>query len=141
MRQTSFRPLRHFDPSATPTHAPLTPHSSCTMHAFAPFATVAVPAPTLTPGTARTLAAAAVLRLIPSAVACAAYFFIRRRLTGEDTLVRIYRKVENPIAFSSDPKERALSLLHLHAMYAGLAFFPARLSCDWSFACVPMVSR
>ena len=83
---------------------------------------------------------AAARRLLPSAVACAGYWLARRRLTGADTLVRIYRKVENPIAFSSNPLERLLSLLHLHALYARLAFWPARLSCDWSFSCVPMVS-
>ena len=37
--------------------------------------------------------------------------------------------------------EQCLSLAHLHALYAGLLIFPARLSCDWSFACVPMVGQ
>ncbi|GLC66378.1 hypothetical protein PLESTF_000418100 [Pleodorina starrii] len=58
-----------------------------------------------------------------------------------DQLVRIYRKVENPIAFSSSRLERLLSTGHLHARYAGLLLWPQHLSADWSFDCVPMLSR
>ena len=50
----------------------------------------------------------------------------------------LLRQVENPIAFAGG-LTRALSLLHLHAQYAGLMLFPARMSADWSFRCVPLV--
>jgi tetratricopeptide (TPR) repeat protein len=55
-----------------------------------------------------------------------------------DHLVRIYRRVENPIAFEREADTRLFSALHLHALYAGLLVFPLRLSADWSFECVPM---
>ncbi|GIL81905.1 hypothetical protein Vretifemale_10876, partial [Volvox reticuliferus] len=64
-----------------------------------------------------------------------------RSWVAVDQLVRIYRKVENPIAFSQSPLERLLSTGHLHARYAGLLLWPLHLSADWSFECVPMISR
>ncbi|KAG2448974.1 hypothetical protein HYH02_005728 [Chlamydomonas schloesseri] len=64
-----------------------------------------------------------------------------RSAVAVDQLVRIYRKVENPIPFSTSPAERLLTTAHLHARYAGLLLWPQHLSADWSFACVPLVSR
>ncbi len=43
-------------------------------------------------------------------------------------LVRIYRKVENPIAFSRSPLERKLTTGYLHARYAWLLLAPLQLS-------------
>lgn len=56
-------------------------------------------------------------------------------------LPHVLWQVENPIAFAPDVTTRALSTLHLHALYARLLLWPARLSADWSFACVPLVTR
>jgi hypothetical protein len=49
-------------------------------------------------------------------------------------------QVENPVAFA-EGATRALSLAHLHAQYAGLLLYPARMSADWSYRCVPLVQR
>lgn len=64
------------------------------------------------------------------------YLALRRRVIGGDTLVKIYRKVENPLAFYPTRAQRLLSTAHQHALYAGLLVAPLRLSADWSFACV-----
>lgn len=48
-------------------------------------------------------------------------------------------QVENPIPFAASSLTRGLSTGHLHARYAGLLLFPAQLSADWSFACIPLV--
>ncbi|GIL43834.1 hypothetical protein Vafri_1432, partial [Volvox africanus] len=77
-----------------------------------------------------------------AALAAVGLCYVRlRSWVAVDQLVRIYRKVENPIAFSTSPLERLLSTGHLHARYAGLLLLPLHLSADWSFDCVPMVSR
>ena len=55
------------------------------------------------------------------------------------SLARIYRKVENPIAFAPEGLPRLLSTFHLHARYALLFIWPQHLSADWSFACIPLV--
>ena len=34
-----------------------------------------------------------------------------------------------------------LSTGHLHARYFGLLLAPLQLSCDWSYACVPLVEQ
>jgi hypothetical protein len=86
-------------------------------------------------------------RALACALALALYVGLRVLLGGDgDHLVRIFRRVENPLAFldsaatpsSTPPPSRLFSLLHLHALYAGLLAFPVRLSADWSFECVPM---
>ncbi|GLI69945.1 hypothetical protein VaNZ11_014684, partial [Volvox africanus] len=77
-----------------------------------------------------------------AAVAAVGLCYVRlRSWVAVDQLVRIHRKVENPIAFSTSPLERLLSTGHLHARYAGLLLLPIHLSADWSFDCVPMISR
>jgi protein O-mannosyl-transferase len=48
--------------------------------------------------------------------------------------------VENPIPFASSRLTRGLSIGHLHASYFGLLLVPWRLSADWSFNCVPLVT-
>jgi protein O-mannosyl-transferase len=48
--------------------------------------------------------------------------------------------VENPIPFVSSRLTRGLSIGHLHASYCGLLLVPWRLSADWSFNCVPLVT-
>ncbi|KAL0037384.1 hypothetical protein WJX79_005166 [Trebouxia sp. C0005] len=67
--------------------------------------------------------------------AVAAYAQLRSWLAG-DHLVRIYRKVENPIPFA-DPLTARLTTGFLHAKYFHFLLFPLHLSADWSFACVP----
>jgi hypothetical protein len=73
------------------------------------------------------VASAAWWRLFPSVAAAFAYLRARDALCGASSLVKIYRKVENPIAFASDATERRLSLFHLHARYAWLLAWPRRL--------------
>lgn len=48
--------------------------------------------------------------------------------------------MENPIAFADSRLTRALSTGYLHARYFGLLLAPWRLSADWSFNCVPLVT-
>ena len=79
-------------------------------------------------------------RLAPPTFAVGVYLAARRAATGASTLVRIYREVENPLAFSDDAYSRRLSLAHLHATYAWLTAWPARLSCDRSHACVEPIT-
>eukprot|EP00891_Asterochloris_glomerata_P008136 jgi/Astpho2/8136/Aster-03071 len=67
----------------------------------------------------------------------ATYVKLRSWLAG-DQLVRIYRKVENPIPFAP-PLTRVLSTGYLHTRYAALLLCPMHLSADWSFACIPLV--
>lgn len=43
-------------------------------------------------------------------------------------LVRIYRKVENPIPFAASSLTRKLTTGYLHARYAGLLLAPVHLS-------------
>eukprot|EP00873_Tetraselmis_striata_P017239 jgi/Tetstr1/437503/TSEL_026182.t1 len=64
-----------------------------------------------------------------------------RNFVAGDHLVRIYRKVENPIAFASSWETRWLTTGYLHAKYASLLVFPLELSADWSFACIPYVEE
>ncbi|GFR39824.1 hypothetical protein Agub_g317, partial [Astrephomene gubernaculifera] len=79
-------------------------------------------------------------RLVFLAVVGWGYVGLRRRVAVEQ-LVRIYRKVENPIPFSPSRLERALSTAHLHARYARLLLLPYPLSADWSFNCLPLVRK
>jgi hypothetical protein len=69
----------------------------------------------------------------------AAYLELRRRVIGGDTLVHIYRKVENPLPFYATRTQRILSTVQQHALYVGLLVAPLHLSADWSFACVQPV--
>ena len=46
-------------------------------------------------------------------------------------LVRIYRKVENPLPFAPAASTRALTTAYLHARYAGLLLAPVQLSGGW----------
>jgi protein O-mannosyl-transferase len=54
--------------------------------------------------------------------------------------VFLSRQVENPIPFASSRLTRGLSIGHLHASYFGLLLVPWRLSAEWSFNCVPLVT-
>ncbi|DBA82648.1 hypothetical protein WJX77_007258 [Trebouxia sp. C0004] len=78
-----------------------------------------------------------VIRLVAVTAAVAAYAQLRSWLAG-DHLVRIYRKVENPIPFA-DPLTARLTTGFLHAKYFHLLLLPLHLSADWSYACVPYV--
>ncbi|GAX82143.1 hypothetical protein CEUSTIGMA_g9571.t1 [Chlamydomonas eustigma] len=82
-------------------------------------------------------------RWLRMALLCAAGFLYvkTRSCVAGDQLVRIYRKVENPIAFAPSPLSGLLSTLHLHARYAILLLWPQHLSADWSFACIPLVEE
>jgi hypothetical protein len=79
-------------------------------------------------------------RSILLAASTLAYIKTRGFIAG-DQLVRIYRKVENPIAFAPEGLPQWLSTLHLHARYALLLIWPQHLSADWSFACIPLVEE
>lgn len=66
------------------------------------------------------------------------YVKMRSWVAG-DHLVRIYRKVENPIPFAEDLSTRIMTMGYLHAFYASLLVVPFNLSADWSYACIPYV--
>jgi hypothetical protein len=84
-------------------------------------------------------AAAAVSRVCATLALAAAYLAARRAIIGGDTLVHIYRKVENPLAFYPTRLQRLLSTFHQHWCYAALLVAPVHMSADWSYACVPPV--
>lgn len=67
-----------------------------------------------------------------------AYIKMRNWVAG-DHLVRIYRKVENPIPFAEAWETRLMTTGFLHAKYASLLVLPLYLSADWSFACISYV--
>ena len=48
-------------------------------------------------------------------------------------------QVENPIPFADSAMTRGLTTAYLHSRYAALLIFPAQLSADWSFSCIPLV--
>ena len=77
------------------------------------------------------------VRLVVTFVLAACYLSARRAIIGGDTLVHIYRKVENPLAFYPTRMQRLLSTFHQHWCYASLLVAPVSLSADWSFSCIP----
>jgi hypothetical protein len=77
------------------------------------------------------------VRLVATFVLAACYLSARRAIIGGDTLVHIYRKVENPLAFYPTRMQRLLSTFHQHWCYASLLIAPVSMSADWSFSCVP----
>jgi len=79
------------------------------------------------------------IRASATLVLAVCYLVLRRRVIGGDTLVHIYRKVENPLAFYGTRMQRLLSTAQLHSLYVGLLAVPLHLSADWSFACVKPV--
>jgi tetratricopeptide (TPR) repeat protein len=83
--------------------------------------------------------AAACARLACTLLCAAAYVTTRRRVIGGDTLVKIFRRVENPIAFLPTRTARLLTTGHSHVRYAILLAWPRHLSCDWSHACMQPV--
>ncbi len=83
--------------------------------------------------------ACGVARVAATFALAAAYLATRRAIIGGDTLVHIYRKVENPLAFYPTRLQRLLSTFHQHWCYAALLVAPVRLSADWSYSCVPPV--
>eukprot|EP00803_Ostreobium_quekettii_P011106 evm.model.scf_344.3 EVM.evm.TU.scf_344.3 scf_344:28738-43688(+) len=62
-----------------------------------------------------------------------------RSWVAGDHIVRIYRKVENPIPFADSWLTRVLTTGYIQAKYAQLLLWPSPLSADWSFACIPYV--
>ena len=68
------------------------------------------------------------------------YLAARSAIIGGDTLVHIYRKVENPLAFYPTVQERLLATAHQHWLYAYLLAAPVQLSADWSFSCIKPVT-
>ena len=50
-------------------------------------------------------------------------------------------QVENPIPFAPLRATRVMSTAYLHALYCKLLLLPRTLSCDWSYACVPLVEQ
>ncbi|KAL6763874.1 hypothetical protein V8C86DRAFT_3022551 [Haematococcus lacustris] len=79
-------------------------------------------------------------RLALTLVVAGGYVALRGAVAG-DQLVRIYRKVENPLPFIASPLMRGLSTVYLHTLYVGLLVWPSQLSCDWSHPCVPLIER
>jgi len=74
-------------------------------------------------------------------VGLGSYIALRKHVSGGDHLVRIYRKVENPIPFAVDSfLTRWLTTAHVHVRYTWLMLVPYNLSADWSYACVEYVS-
>ena len=92
------------------------------------------PAATLWPHLLRCAA-----RIVATFALAAAYLATRRAIIGGDTLVHIYRKVENPLAFYPTRAQRLLSTFHQHWLYLFLLIAPVQLSADWSFSCVAPV--
>ncbi|MEW5299918.1 MAG: hypothetical protein WDW36_002888 [Sanguina aurantia] len=82
---------------------------------------------------------AKILRILLLAAAGVLYLKMRGWVAG-DHLVRIYRRVENPIPFLPSLTHRVLSTGYLHARYAALLVWPQHMSADWSFQCIPMLS-
>ncbi|CAL5229598.1 g12956 [Coccomyxa viridis] len=78
-------------------------------------------------------------RMVVLGVALVIYVKARSFL-AVDQLVRIYREVENPVAFATG-WTKLLSLWHLHAQYAGLMVAPIHMCADWSYRCVPLVEH
>ncbi|BDA47605.1 probable protein O-mannosyl-transferase TMTC4 [Coccomyxa sp. Obi] len=78
-------------------------------------------------------------RILAAGLTLVCYVKLRSFL-AVDQLVRMYRELDNPIAFAVGPTQ-LLSLAHLHAQYAWLMLAPARMCSDWSYACVPLVER
>ena len=89
--------------------------------------------------TARRVAGACV-RVGCTFTCAAVYVTTRRSVIGGDTLVKIFRRVENPIAFLPTRTSRLLTTGHSHVRYAILLAWPAHLSCDWSHACMQPVT-
>ena len=79
------------------------------------------------------------IRIVATFALAAAYLATRRAIIGGDTLVHIYRKVENPLAFYPTRAQRMLSTFHQHWLYLFLLIAPVHLSADWSFSCVAPV--
>ena len=67
--------------------------------------------------------------------------WLRRGPLCQDRNTLSAMQVENPLAFAPDQATRVLSTAYLHALYSLLLLAPWRLSCDWSYACVPLVER
>ncbi|KAK9908411.1 hypothetical protein WJX75_007517 [Coccomyxa subellipsoidea] len=76
-------------------------------------------------------------RIITAALTLVLYVKFRSFL-AVDQLVRIYREVENPVAFASG-LTKLLSMAHLHAQYAALMVAPVQMCADWSYRCVALV--
>ena len=69
------------------------------------------------------------------------YLWLRIQLSGSAITIgtEVFRAVENPIAFLTDPTSIWLSIIHLHYRYVILLLFPRTLSVDYSFNCIPVV--
>ena len=98
-----------------------------------------LPAAPKRPGTRQMAWWTCLLRLIATVALAAAYLAARSAIIGGDTLVHIYRKVENPLAFYSTLQQRLMSTAHQHWLYASLLVAPVQLSADWSFSCIKPV--
>ena len=130
--------------SATPPPAPpLTPKQALngkkTMALHAARGATTSDASTLAKDATRQYVFRCTFRVCATFALAAAYLAARRAIMGGDTLVHIYRKVENPLAFYPTRSQRLLSTFHQHWCYFYLLLVPLHLSADWSFSCVPPV--
>ena len=75
-----------------------------------------------------------------AAAASAAALYASRWVRGGQ-LSPHFSFVDNPLPSAGSALARTLSALHVHVRYARLLVWPATLSADYSFECVPLVRR
>lgn len=81
-----------------------------------------------------------IMRTTLAAVLVVALFAGSRALRGAQ-LSPYFSFVDNPLPSLPTRRARVLSALHVHVRYARLLLWPATLSADYSFDCVPAVTR
>eukprot|EP00752_Nemacystus_decipiens_P009157 g8179.t1 len=82
---------------------------------------------------------AAATRAVSAAVGATTMVVLHVRLHG-GAGVREWGILENDISILASRKERALSYAFTHAMYTYKLLWPAKLSYDWGFSCIPHVT-
>ena len=93
--------------------------------------------PASTPRRARLLCA---LRCCLAAALDAALLLGSRSLRGEQ-MSPYFSFVDNPLPSLPTRSSRIMSALHIHVRYARLLLWPATLSADYSFDCIPAVTE
>jgi tetratricopeptide (TPR) repeat protein len=93
------------------------------------------------PQPASEAAAARALRIGTSAAVGVAYILFRRWLLGGTVLVTSWRIVDNHLPFLPTRLSRGLSIAHAHWRFAYLLLWPAQLSADWGYSCIPPLTK
>jgi len=84
----------------------------------------------------------AAVRLLSFALLALSYLALRHHLTGGAALSTNLRRVDNGIPYLETRQARLLSIANLHARNAHALLSPlAPLSADWSYDCIPAVTR